>query len=144
MAGKMNRSAYERLIKEDLAWLRNNHYDRSLPEAAHIECVLQQSIDLYYPPTTPKSDDERDKRIAELECALAEEERKAHEELRAHEQITVRAERAEAALREVAELPDKWDSQISPEMLEWLNVCESPPSQANELRGILSKYKEKP
>ena len=129
-------------IRQDVAAQRAKEFNESLTEHRMSTGALPPESD-YRHELQMKLREQAD-HIAELECALAEEERKAHEELRAHEQITVRAERAEAALREVAELPDKWDSQISPEMLEWLNVCESPPSQANELRGILSKYKEKP
>ena len=51
-----------------------------------------------------------------------------------------RAERAEATLREVGELPDRWDGEMSPIVREWLNGCDNPPSQANELRAILAKY----
>jgi len=47
MPTKMNRSAYQSMIKEDITWLINST-TRSL-ERDHIRIILEQSVDLYYP-----------------------------------------------------------------------------------------------
>lgn len=58
MGCKLNLAAYERLIEEDIAWLRQQPHGL---ESYHIEQVLEWSITALYPPRPcdgPSSADE--------------------------------------------------------------------------------------
>ncbi len=56
MSLKITRSAYQKLIDGDLAWLRITLRDQPrTPERDHIAMVLAASVDLYYPPVASPS-----------------------------------------------------------------------------------------
>jgi hypothetical protein len=56
VSGKLSRVGYEKLIAEDIEWLRRETASAKTGHGAymeryHIEQVLRASIDWYYPPT---------------------------------------------------------------------------------------------
>ena len=48
---KLNKSAYEKLIKEDIQWLDRitPEEEKSPCEYGHIKMIVEQSVDHYYP-----------------------------------------------------------------------------------------------
>jgi hypothetical protein len=50
MSGKITKSAYVQLIKENIAWLKT--MPRTL-ERNHIMLIVEKSIDFYYPTSHP-------------------------------------------------------------------------------------------
>ena len=63
MSGPVTRAAFERLIAEDVAWLRQQP---ATLERDHILQILERAVEMYYPPP-PTGPDGRPLWIAEYE-----------------------------------------------------------------------------
>jgi hypothetical protein len=65
MSSKLNRSAYEQMVREDLAWLDGLPDVQDSFERHHIRHIVADSVECYYPP--PGLEDRIRQRIATLQ-----------------------------------------------------------------------------